>query len=296
MKKFFAFIALGTLLLAAACGNKETSQIDSDSVKIADLTAEYKEANSFNDSLMLLMGDIYTGLDSINAQEGLLYSQGGDNVDRRAEVRQNLANIRARLNANRQLLNDMEAKLKASGNQNAVLTKTISQLKAHIEQQDAKIAKLEGDLTKTRQELESAHGQINTLNTQVAETQEQVKVETAAKEQAQQETIAAENEANKVFYCIGTNKELKNNGILSKKFLGATKVLQGNFNSSYFTTSDKRSLGMIPTGGKKVKIWSNMPAGSYEIVDNADGTKTIRITNPSAFWSRTPYLIVEINK
>lgn len=296
MKKFFAFIALGTLLLAAACGNKETSQIDSDSVKIADLTAEYKEANSFNDSLMLLMGDIYTGLDSINAQEGLLYSQGGDNVDRRAEVRQNLANIRARLNANRQLLNDMEAKLKASGNQNAVLTKTISQLKAHIEQQDAKIAKLEGDLTKTRQELESAHGQINTLNTQVAETQEQVKVETAAKEQAQQETIAAENEANKVFYCIGTNKELKNNGILSKKFLGATKVLQGNFNSSYFTTSDKRSLGMIPTGGKKVKIWSNMPVGSYEIVDNADGTKTIKITNPSAFWSRTPYLIVEINK
>lgn len=294
MKKYFSLVAIALIVLAS-CGTKDAKQLDSDSVKIADLTSEYKEATSFNDSLMLLMGDIYTGLDSINAQEGLLYSAGGDNADRRAEIRENLNNIRARLNANRQLLNDMEAKLNASDNKNAVLAKTISQLKAHIAQQDEKISRLESDLSKSKAELEQAHGQISSLNTQVAETQEQVKVETAAKEQAQQETVAAENEANKVYYCIGTNKELKNNGILSKKFLGATKVLQGNFNTSYFTKGDKRSLSIIPTGGKKVKIWSNMPAGSYQILDNADGTKSIKITNPSTFWSRSPYLIIQIN-
>ena len=230
MKKIFAFIGLGALLLASACGNKNGGQVDSDSMRFADLTSEYNEATSFNDSLMLLMGDIYTGLDSINAQEGLLYSQGGDNVDRRAEVRQNLENIRARLNANRRLLADMEAKLNSSNNKNAVLTKTISQLKAHIEQQDQKIARLEADLSKTKGELEAAHGEISNLNTQVAETQEQVKVETAAKEQAQQQAIEAENEANRVYYCIGTNKELKKNGLLQKKFLGATKLMQCNFN------------------------------------------------------------------
>ena len=295
MKKCFAILGLGALLLATACGNKETAQLDSDSVKIADLTTEYNQATSFNDSLMLLMGDIYTGLDSINAQEGLLYSQGGDNVDRRSEIRNNLANIKARLNANRALLNDMEAKLKNSNNQNAILTKTISQLKAHIEQQEAKINQLEADLNKTKEELVAAHSEISNLNTQVAETQEQVKVETAAKEKAQQETVEAENEANKVYYCIGTNKELKQNGFLEKKFLGATKELHGQFNANYLTTADKRSLSVIPTGGKKVKIWSNMPAGSYTIVDNADGTKSVRITNPSQFWSRTPYLIIQIN-
>lgn len=295
MKKLFALAAVASLMLAVSCGHKESEQVDSDSIVIAQITTQYQEATSFNDSLMLLMGDIYAGLDSINMQEGLLYAQEGDNVDRRAEVRNNLNNIRTRLNANRNLLNDMEAKLKASGNDNAVLAKTIAQLKEHISQQDAKIARLEGDLSKTKEELASAHGQISNLNTQVAETQEQVKVETAAKEQAQQETVAAENEANKVFYCIGTNKELKANNILDKKFLGATKVLTGNFNSSYFTTADKRSLTMIPTGAKKVKkIWSNMPAGSYEILDNADGTKTLKITNPTNFWSRTPYLIIEV--
>lgn len=295
MRKIFAAIGVSALLLATACGHKEAATVDSDSVKIADLTSEYQVATSFNDSLMLLMGDIYSGLDSINMQEGLLYGNGGDNVDRRAEVRQNLENIRARLNANRNLLNEMEAKLKASNNQNAVLTKTITQLKAHIDQQEKKIAQLEADLSKTREELEVAHGQISNLNTQVAETQEQVKAETAAKEEAQQATVAAQNEANKVYYCIGTNKELKQNGLLQKKFLGATKVMKGNFNANYFTTGDKRNISVINTGGKKVKIWTNQPADSYSIVNNADGTQSIKITNPSKFWSLSPYLVVQIN-
>lgn len=287
MKKSFILLGVGALLLASCSGNQK--KLDEDSVKIADLTAEYQEATSFNDSLMLLMGDIYTGLDSINMQEGLLYNMNSsDAADRRAEIRQNLSNIKARLNANKNLLNEMEAKLKKSNNQNSVLTKTISQLKAHIEQQDQKIAQLESDLA-------NAKGQIENLNTQVAETQEQVRTETAAKEQAQQETVAAENEANKVYYAIGTNKELKNNGLLEKKFLGATKVMKGNFNANYFTQADKRNITTIPTNSKKLKVWSNMPAGSYEIVENANKTKTLKITNPSKFWSITPYLILQVD-
>ncbi|MBD5203928.1 MAG: hypothetical protein HDS82_03515 [Bacteroidales bacterium] len=287
MKKTILCLGLGALLLASCSGNQQ--KLDEDSQRIAELSAEYEEANSFNDSLMLLMGDIYTGLDSINQQEGLLYNMGqGDNVDRRQEVRQNLANIKARLNANRALLDKMEAQLKNSNNQNSVLTKTIAQLKAHIEQQDQKIAQLEDDLTKAR-------GEIEQLNTQVAEGQEQVKAETAAKEQAQQETIAAENAANTVYYAIGTNKELKQNGLLEKKFLGATKVLQGEFDANYFTKGDRRNITSIPTRSKKLKVWSNMPKDSYEIVEDAQGFKTLKITNPKTFWSLTPYLVLQVD-
>ena len=286
MKKSLLFLSLGALLLAS-CAGKNDKKVQEDSVKIADLTAEYEEATSFNDSLMLLMGDIYTGLDSINTQEGLLYNMGtGDAADRRAEIRRNLSTIKARLAANKQLLAEMEAKVKASGNENSVQAKTIAQLRQHIEQQDAKIAQLESDLSKAKEE-------IGNLNTQVAETQEQVKVETQAKEEAQAATVAAENEANKVYYAIGSNKELKNKGLLAKKFLGTTKVLKGNFDSSYFVTADKRSLKSIPTNAKKVKIWTNMPEGSYRIIGEKDGPKTIEITNPDKFWSLANHLIIQ---
>lgn len=287
MKKSIFLMGVAALLLASCAGNNE-SKISEDSARIADLAAEYEEATSFNDSLMLLMGDIYAGLDSINTQEGLLYNSNGDATDRRAEVRNNLSNIKARLAANKKLLADMEAKVKAQGNANSVQAKTIAQLREHIEQQDAKIAQLENDLTKAKEE-------IGELNTQVAETQEQVKQEAAAKEEAQAATVAAKNEANRVYYAVGTSKELKNKGLLSKKFLGSTKVLADDFDKSYFVTADKRTLKSIPTNSKKVKVWTNMPEGSYNIVGEKNEPKTIEITNPEKFWSLTSHLIIQID-
>lgn len=288
MKKSILICGVAAFLLASCAGNQK--KLDEDSVRIATLTEQYNEANDFNDSLMLLMSDIYTGLDSINTQEGLLYNMGtGDNVDRRAEIRQNLANIRARLNANRELLNQMQARLDQSGNQNSVLSKTVAQLKERIASQDQKITHLES-------ELANAKGQIEELNNQVAESQEQVKSETAAKEQAMQEATAAEDAANTVYYAIGTNKELKKNGLLEKKFLGTTKVLKGDeINNSYFTKADRRTLSSIPTTSKKLKVWTNMPQDSYEIVENADKTKTLRIKNPSEFWKYSSHLILQID-
>ncbi|MDE5976525.1 MAG: hypothetical protein K2G69_08245, partial [Muribaculaceae bacterium] len=137
MKKSFIILGLGALLLASCSGNDK--KLAEDSARIAELSADYAEASSFNDSLMLLMGDIYTGLDSINMQEGLLYNMGsGEGSDRRAEIRQNLANIKARLASNKALLDQMEAKLRKSGNENSVLAKTVAQLKERIAQQDTK--------------------------------------------------------------------------------------------------------------------------------------------------------------
>lgn len=288
MKKIFLCLGACALLLGSCSGNQQ--KLDEDSMRIAELSQEYQEASSFNDSLLLLMGDIYTGLDSINQQEGLLYNHGnGDNIDRRNEIRQNLANIKARLNANRQLLDQLEQKAKAAGQENTVLQKTISQLKARIDAQDQKIAEL-------TQQLNDANAQISNLNEQVAEGKEALDQANQATDEAKAQAVAAENEVNKVFYAIGTNKELKQNGLLEKKFLGATKVMMGNdVNTSYFTTADKRNLTSIPTNGKKVKIWSNMPEGSYSIDGPKDGNKTIRITNPSKFWSRTPYLIIQVD-
>lgn len=285
MKKIMLCIGVGAVLLTACSGNQK--KLDEDSARIAELSEDYKQATNFNDSLMLLMGDIYTGLDSINQQEGLLYNMGtGDNVDRRAEIRQNLANIRARLNANKALLEEMEAKVAKQQGQNAVLTKTIAQLKEHIAQQDEKIAQLQS-------QLDAANTQITDLNNQVAEGKQQVEQANAATAEANAAAVAAENEANKVYYAIGTNKELKANGFLEKKFLGSTKVLQGNYNASYLTTADKRTLTSIPTGAKDVKILSNMPTGSYEIAGEKNGPKTIRITDPSQFWSRSLILVIE---
>lgn len=290
MKKLLWMAGIAALILSSCSGNRDKE--NEDSLKIADLTEQYEQATDFNDSLMLLMSDIYTGLDSINMQEGLLYNiNTGEGIDRRAEIRQNLSQIKARLAANKKLLEDMEARISASGKETSVQSQTIAQMKKHIEQQDAKISELET-------QLGAAKAQIDTLNRQVAQGQEDLKVETAAKEHAEEAAAAATaaaNEANRVYYAIGSNKELKERGLLEKKFLGATKVLKGAYDANYFVIADKRTLKSIPTGGKNVKIWTNMPAGSYRIVGEKDGPKTIEITDPAKFWSLSTHCVIQIN-
>lgn len=286
MKKLIPLCAVAAVTLAACSGHKSGDGTDS----LAIVTMQYEQASSFNDSLLLLMGDIYAGLDSINMQEGLLHNldKGGEGVDLRAEVRQNLTNIRERLQQNRDMLAKMQAKIDNATGNTSVLKKTISELQARIDDQEKKINDL-------NTQLEDANAQIADLNTQVEQGKEDLRAETAAREKAEAEATAAEAAANRVYYAIGTNKELKQNGLLEKKFLGATKVLQGDFNENYFTSADKRNLTIINTGGKKVKIWSNIPKSSYEILDNANGTQSVKILNSSEFWSRSPYLIIQIN-
>lgn len=285
MKRALLYGALGLLAVTAACNNnseKEAAQ----AAELDEMNQKYQEANDFKDSLLLLMGDIYAGLDSINMQEGLLITPGiGDNTDRRAEVKENLALIRQRLEMNKRLLAEMEKKSSANS---AVLQRTIAQMKERIEQQDARIAEL-------TDQLADANSTISGLNTKVEETQQQLEDQTQITEEKAAQLTVAENQMNTVYYVVGTNKQLKDYKVLQKRFLGATKIMQGDeINYSCFTKADKRSLTSIPTGAKKVEIKSLNDKDSYEIVGGKDDPKTIKILNPELFWQKTPYLVVEI--
>lgn len=288
MKKI-AFALCGcAVFLFAACNSGYKEKAEQDSIRISELTASYEEAATFNDSLMLLMADIYNGLDSINMQEGLLYNMSNGERDRRGEIRRNLSAIKERLAKNHQLLEQMERRMKDTGNQNVILTQTIEQMKVRLDDQDSHIISLE-------RKLAVANDSIATLNAMVEAKEMQVQVQTEAKDAAFNALNEADQQLNTVYYAMGTNKELKDNGLLEKKFLGQTKVLKGDVNESYFTKADKRSLTSIPTGAKKIKIWTNMPEGSYEEVKNEDGTITLKITNPTEFWMYSPFLIIQLN-
>lgn len=286
MKKCLIYAAVGLVALTACDKNKEKETVSVDVLE--EMNLKYQEASDYKDSLILLMGDIYSGLDSINAQEGLLMTPGiGDNADRRQEVRDNLALIRQRLAANKQLLAELEKKAADANANSAVLQRTITQMKERIEEQDAKISELTAQLAE-------ANETITNLTDQVEETQQQLDDQTKLTEETQAQLTATENEANTVYYVIGSNKQLKDYKVLEKRFLGATKVMQGDeINYSCFTKADKRTLLSIPTGAKKAEIKSLNDPQSYEKVVGADGLVSFKITNPDLFWQKTPYLVIE---
>lgn len=285
MKNSIMLLALVALIFTSCNNNEEKKEAV---VQVPDLTEELQQATDYKDSLIMLMGDIYDGMEQINIQEGLLFNleQSGENSNRRAEIMANLQTIKERLQQNRELLSELEKKLNSTNDKNGVLAKQIENLKTQITDKDSKIVALETEL----QNMQTINKE---LEEKIVTTEEEVKIQTAEKEKAQQETIATENELNKCYYAIGSNKELKNAKLLEKKFLGKTKVMEGEFETSYFTTTDKRNLLSIPCNNKKVKIWTNHPADSYEIVETENELKTIKILDPAKFWSLTNYLIIQ---
>lgn len=102
-----------------------------------------------------------------------------------------------------------------------------------------------------------------------------------------------DNELNTCYYVVGSNKELKEHSILEKKFLSHTKVLEGNFDRSYFTRADKRTLREIETFSERAKILTKQPVNSYRI-EERNGSKVIVITNSTLFWEKSDYLVIEV--
>lgn len=89
-------------------------------------------------------------------------------------------------------------------------------------------------------------------------------------------------------------KELKDNEIIETGFLRKTKIMEGDFDRNFFTTADKRTLTTIPLHSDKAKVLTNQPESSY-VIEDVDGQKVLRITNPASFWSLSNYLVVQIN-
>ena len=102
------------------------------------------------------------------------------------------------------------------------------------------------------------------------------------------------NNLNTCYYVIGSKKELKANKIIETGFLRKTKILQGDFEMSYFTKADRRTLSEIPLRSHKAQLMTNHPKDSYELIDR-DGSKVLHILNANRFWEKSNFLVVKVD-
>ena len=286
MRKIVSIFAVGLLFLTACDGGK-LKQVESENVQLDD---SLRVALSNQDSLLVLLNDITDGMNQIKDLEKILGSTNdltAESQSRKDQIRNDMYSIQQALQERRERLAELEKKLKSSQGYNATLQKTIDNLKAEIATQDTTISTLRNDLAAAKIQIADLGTKVDSLSTTVASvTEEKVK--------AQEETQNVTNELNTCYYAIGTKKELKEAKIIETGFLRKTKLLQADFQQSYFTKADKRTMTVIPTQSKKAKILTNMPSDSYVIEDEGD-TKVIKVTNPERFWSLSNYLVIQVD-
>ena len=295
MKKIMYLVWLmAGLALLPACQrtNKlEAEAMRQDSINVA-LQDSINTANAEKDSLMQLMGDIADGMQQIKELEDIVSvnNLNGETPDRKQQLRDDIVLIQEAINKHKQRLNDLEKRLKQSTNYSATMQKSIANLKAQLEDQQKTINNL-------TEQLAAAHIQIKNLNQSVDSLNTVNKAVMKEKEAAQQESKQLTNEVNTLntcYYVIGSNKELKANKIIESGFLRKTKILQGDFEMSYFTKADRRTLNEIPLHSNKAQLMTNHPKDSYEIVEHGN-MKTLHILNPARFWEKSNFLVVKVD-
>ena len=295
MKKisYLVWLMIG-LALMPAC--KRTNQLELEQMRQDSINAALQDsittANAEKDSLMELMGDIAAGMDQIKEIQDIVSvnNLSSETPDRKKQLKEDIVRIQQSVVKQKQRLEELERRLKQSTNYNATMQKSIANLKAQLDEQQKTINGL-------TEQLEAAHIQIKNLNQNVDSLNAVNKAVTKEKEIAQEETKQLTKEVNNLntcYYVIGSKKELKANKIIESGFLRKTKILQGDFEMSYFTKADRRTLSEIPLHSNKAQLMTNHPQDSYEIVDQG-GTKVLHILNANRFWEKSNFLVIKVD-
>ena len=286
MKKLL--LAVGCVVLLTSCGNRAQNealkaQNDSLSVALAEKDAEME-------GILGALNEVQEGFRLINEAENRVDLQR-DNVEGASgaqKIKEDIRFISEKLQANREQIKKLEDQLKNSRYASAQMKKTLAGLKAELESREQQIATLQS-------ELAAKNIRIAELDDAVAGLSQNVK-DLVAENEAKAATVASQDKAlNTAWFVFGTKSELKDQKILTQKFLQKKQVLKdGDFNKDYFTQIDIRTDKEIKLYSKDAELLTTHPAGSYELVKDAKEQLTLKITNPNEFWSVSRYLVIQV--
>lgn len=290
MKKF---LTLGILLagILTSCNNKEKEELAQAQALNESTREELVQAVQERDQLIDLINEIASTTDEIKNVEQIvtINAQSGE-VSANDRVATDISAIKAALQERRKKIEELEATLRKSKTSNSKLLGTIETLKQQIAEQNQQIELLTANLTDAQKKIAKLDVTVDSLNTHVAAvTEQRDSVEAVAQEQ----TLLA----NQCFYAIGTKKELKDHGIIEGGgFLRKSKIMQGDFDKSFFVTADRRTLQVIPLHAKKAKVISAaQPKDSYELIKDASGQLELRILNSKQFWGVSNFLVIQVD-
>ena len=225
-----------------------------------------------------IISDVENSLSAIRDAEGMMLIEN-EGSTQRDQLNSELIQIKESMAINRAKLDSLSNVLAKSNKDRSYLRNTVKKLQAQLEEKEATIVAMQEQLAQKDQEIAGLNTTVSNLNEDLSKVN--------AEKDEQSRLIAEQiTEMNTVYYIGAKKKELKEQGILTSKY-----ILRSEVPTEAFTKADKRELSEITFEGKKITVLSAHPLESYTIVKK-DGQVTLQITDQEAFWSVTKYLVM----
>lgn len=275
--------ALFCMAAVVACKNEKTAEPRQDTVQNDSLQKIIEQRDNEINDMMGILNDVEEGFRAISkAEDRVTIAKDGEGENKQEQIRENIQFIQQRMTQNRELINKLQQQMRESSFKSEELKRTVSNLIKQLEEKDDQLKQLRAELASKDIHIAELDQTINDLNTNVSD----LKTES---EQKTQTIDSQDKQLNTAWFAFGTKKELKNQNILVKG-----KVLQANFNRSYFTKIDIRIDKEIKLYSKSAKLLTMHPSSSYTLATDAKDQYVLRITNPQLFWSTSKYLVIQV--
>lgn len=285
MKKIKSLVVALFLGLAAinftSCGpgEKEPNPLaDSLSNVNGELSGKLSEKEAALQQFITTFNEIQDNLNAIKEKEKIVTgsAKAGDVKSKEDQIKEDIQAIYDLMGKNKNRINSLTKKLKASKVKIEGLEQMLATLQAQLTEKD-------NEITDLKSQIEALNIELSNINTNYEEIEQEVEVKT--------------EKLNTAFYAFGTSKELKEKGIITKEGgfigMGKTSKLKDDFNRDYFTKIDITQTTSINIGAKKVKILTTHPSSSYKLIGEKSVEK-IEITNVEDFWGASKYLVIII--
>ncbi|MCI0435934.1 MAG: hypothetical protein L0271_20175 [Gemmatimonadetes bacterium] len=291
--RFSGWVAV-VALAAVACGPSEEEKAQLAELPI--VTAEKDRLQAEVDQLNTGMGEIASELTRLR-EAGTPASEETVGPPAPAEVRTRVGELVTHVS-------EMEEKLAATESR-------LRSVNATTAEQKKQITELEAAIAQERAAIQNHMQTITSLETAVANLeQETARLNTARQElEATVETMT--DEANTVWYVVGTKEELIERGIIHEEggsrvlFIfgkrGKTLVPSRDLDPTLFMVGDRRTLNEIvlpveeTDGEVKWAVVTAQDLGGIETPVDEKGRvigTVLRIADPERFWSNSHYLII----
>ena len=274
------FVLTASLLLPACESDPTQSpqykQLEEDTHRTEAMVAE---RDSTINELFGTMNRITENLRTVRTKQGQLASPDKgmeQEADAEKRIMADIESIDVLLAENRTLIDKLRKQAKGSAKAMEELERTVSDLEASMAEKDQEITALKDQLASTNTSLATLIDMYRDKS-QLADMQR--------------------SELNAAYYIVGTAKELRANGVLAKEGGVAGIGAVNKLNTESLAAGDFKRIDVvetmeIPLMAKKAKLATSHPAGSYRI--EGEGEKLV-ITDPTAFWSASKYLVVVID-
>jgi chromosome segregation ATPase len=282
MKKIIVYTFL--LSIVFACQEAPTKSNPKDTERISELESQIKQIkfdeqqkDLIIDESLIFFDEVQANLATIefkkNEIKALTETENLTSEDKNWIIEQ-IKHIQSLREINTRKINLLSKKVFDSNIKINELNSMIERLALEIQDKDNQLVELEDQLM----QMDKQYSQL---------FDEYLKKTSIAEE--------LENELNRVFYTYGSEKELIENHVLQKKngILGIGKkiYLSDAFNEKHFTEINRLSKTELMIEGQSLKLITNHPISSYELIPNGNTTK-LTIKNPTEFWKISKYLVI----